>query len=241
MAARLESGFAQRLAAAASNDPAVGDGKRMFLERARPAVPQVARLAGSCAALRRFVPAAPADRLYCFDVSGGEAGGGGGGDRVRLVHRRSGHASVFDVGVQPLGGWRFAVSVAPPGAAQGAAVHLTLAGLTERERWAVTAALIAGITERVLTPEEDGEMCLGRATLAQVAERGLVARIGMLDRDPADSARAVLDLLDLLELLGRPVPFDAQTAFYRVRAAMPPDAVRGLAGLAERLGFAAGA
>jgi hypothetical protein len=63
----------------------------------------------------------------------------------------------------------------------------------------------------------------------------------MLARDPADSARAVLDLLDLLELLGRPAPFDAQTAFARARAALPAAEAAKLAPIAERLGFAAGA
>jgi hypothetical protein len=235
MAARLESGFAQRLADAASNDPAVGNGRTMFLERARPRVAPPARVAGSYAALRRYVPVPGTDPVYCYDVSGG------GGDRVQVVHRRTGRAWVFDVGVQPLGGWRFAVSVAPPGAAQGAAVHLTLADLTERERRAVTAALIAEIMERVLTPEEAEALCHGRSSLAEVAERGLVWRIGMLARAPADAARAVLELLDLLELLGRPVPFDAQTAFDRVRAAMPVGERPGLVPVAQRLGFADGA
>ena len=75
--------------------------------------------------------------------------------------------------------------------------------------------------DRVLTPEESATLCHGRGVLAEVAERGLVVRLGMLPRDPGHSAPAVLDLLDLLELLGRAVPFDAQTAFYRARAAMP--------------------
>ena len=235
MAARLESGFAQRLADAASNDPAVGDGRKIFLERARPKVAPAARVAGSHAALRRYVPVPVRDHYYCYDLSGG------GGDRVQVVHRRTGRASVFDVGVQPLGGWRFAVSVAPPGAAQGAAVHLTLADLTERERGEVTAALIAEIMERVLTPEEAEALCHGRASLAEVAERGLVWRIGMLARAPADAARAVLELLDLLELLAHPVPFDAQTAFARVRAAMPVGELPVLVPVAQRLGFADGA
>ncbi len=237
MAARLENGFAQRLAAAVSNDPAVGDGKRIFLEQARPKVPPPARVAGSFAALRRFVPGAEGRRLYCYDVTGG--GGGGGADRVHVVHRRSGREAVFDVGVQALGGWRFAVSVAPPGSSAAAAAHLTLADLTERERAAVTAALIAQIMDRVLAPEEAEALCQGRASLDEVAERGLVWRLEMLPRDPADAARAVLDLLDLLELRGRPIPFDAQTAFHRARAAVPAAQAGALAAVAERLGFAA--
>jgi hypothetical protein len=233
MAGRLESGFAQRLAGAVSNDPSVGDGRRIFLERARTRIPPAARVAGSYVALRRHVPGA-AGRLYCYELSGGD------GERVQVVHRRSGRAWTFDVGLQPLGGWRFAVSVAPPGAAQGAVTHLALADLTERERAAVRAALIAGIMERVLTPEESEALCHGEGGLIETAERGLVWRLGMLPRDPGDITRAALDLLDALELLGRSVPFDAQTAFDRARALMPPEQVPSLAVLAERLGFAAG-
>jgi hypothetical protein len=233
MAGRLENGFAQRLAQAVSNDPAVGDGRKIFLEQARPKVPPPARVAASFAALRRHVSGPDAARLYCYDLSGG------GGDRIQVTHRRSGRAAAYDVGVQPLGGWRFTVSIAPAGTAQGALAHLTLADLTERERAAVTAALIAEIMERTLTPEESGALCHGRASLDDVAERGLVWRLEMLPRDPEDSVRSALDLLDLLELRGRAIPFDAQTAFFRARAAMGPAAAGRLALIAERLGFAA--
>jgi len=234
MAAWLENGFTQRLAEAVSNESAVGDGRKIYLEQARPNVSPPARVAGSFAALRRYVPGPESGRLYCYDLAGGD------GDRIQVVHCRSGRSAVFDVGVQPLGGGRFTVSVAPPGAAQGVSAHLKLADLTERERSAVTAALIAEIMDRVLTPEESAALCHGGGSLVEVAERGLMWRLGMLPRDPADSARAVLDLLDLLELLGRAVPFDAQTAFHRARAAMPRDQARNLAAIAERLGFAAG-
>ena len=233
MAARLETGFAQRLAGAVSNDPAVGDGRRIFLERARPQTPPLARVAAGYAALIRYAPAAAGGQLYCYAVSAG-------GDRVRLVHRRTGREAVFEVGVQAHGGARFSVSVARPGGGAGTTTRLGLPDLPDGERQAVTAALISGIAERVLTPEEDEALCQGRGSLAQVAERGLVARLELLGRDPADAAPAILDLLDLLELLGRPVPFDAQTVFYNTRARMPPDQARALAALAERLGFAAG-
>jgi hypothetical protein len=232
MAPRLENGFAQRLAAAHSNDPAVGDGRRIFLEKARPKNPPLARLAGSYAALSHFASGSVSERLYCYDMAGG-------GDRVRLVHRRSTRAAVFDVGVQLLGGLRFAVSVTPAG--QSAVTHLALADLTELEREAVTRALVAAITLRTLTPDENAALCEGRSALGEVVERGLLRRVGMLARDGSDSARAAtLDLLDLLELSGRAVPFEVQTAFDRIRAALPDPEARRLAPLAERLGFAAG-
>lgn len=226
----METGFAQRLAGAVSNDPAVGDGRRIYFERVRPPIAPPARVAASYAALQRFAPEAVGDRLYDYDVSG-DAG------RVRLVHRRTGSAAAFDVTVRPLDGWRFAASAAPVG--QGTAVSLSLADLTERERESVIRALLASLARRALDPGENAALCEGRASLGEVVERGLPARVAALAGDRSEAARAaVLDLLDLLELAGRGVPFDAQTAFDRVRAALPAAEARDLSAVAQRLGFA---
>ncbi len=237
VAPRLESGLAQRLASAASNDPEVGDARRVFLERARPAVPQGARAAGSYAALQRLAPGGPpaAGRVGGYDASVA-------GDRVRLVHRRTGRTSVFDVRMEGAGGPRLTVAVTPTGAGAeaGAVTRLALAGLTEPEGDVISRALVAAIAERTLTAGERETICEGRASLEEAVERGLLARIEGLARDRSDAARAAaLDCLDLLELAGRAVPFDAQTAFARVRASLPVAEAQGLAVLAERLGFSA--
>jgi hypothetical protein len=226
---QIESGFAQRLAAATSNDPAVGDGRRIFLESARPRVPPPVRVAASYAALRRYAPAAAQDRLYDYDVSGDD-------DRVRLVHRRTGRAAEFDVGIQPLDGWRFAATVTTPG--QGAATRLAPAELTERERDAVMQVVVASLARRALTPEENAAVCEGRASLGEVVERGLLARVEALAADRSGAAlAAVLALLDLLELAGRGVTFEAQTAFARVRDTLSGIEPKAVATVAERLGF----
>jgi len=231
MAARLDSGFAQRLAAAPSNDPAVGDGRRIYLERARPGVPQPARAAASYAALHRLSPGAAASRVACYEASAG-------GDRVRLVHRRTGSTSAFDVSVQTAGGPQLSVSVTPAG--QSAVTRLSLDGLTEPERAAITRSLVATIASRNLTPRESASLCEGSASLGDVVERGLLARVEALARDRSDSALAAArDLLDLLELEGRSVPFDVQTAFDRIRGSLPAAEAQRLAPLAVRLGFAA--
>ena len=226
----LETGFAQRLAGAVSNDPAVGDGRRIYLERVRPPVAPAARAAASYAALQRFAPEAAGDRLYDYDVSG-DAG------RVRLVSRRTGSVAAFNVTVRPLDGWHFIASAAPVG--QGTAVSLSLAALTERERESVTRALLVSLARRVLDPLESAALCEGRASLGEVVERALLARVAALAGDRSEAARAaVFDLLDMLELAGRAVPFDAQTAFDRVRTALPAPEARGLSVIAQRLGFA---
>ncbi len=228
---QLEAGFAQRLVAAVSNDPAVGDGRRVFLESARPRVAPPARVAASYGALLHLAPGSARERLYDYDVSGDRA-------RVRVVQRRTGRATEFDVAVQPLDGWRFAAVATPVGT--GPAARLTLEELAERERVAVTQALVASLARRSLAAGENAALCEGRSSLAEVVERSLLARVEALAADRSEAAvAAVLDLLELLELEGRGAPFDAQTAFDRVRRALPAADGRALRTVADRLGFGA--
>ncbi len=228
---RLEPGFSGRLAAAPSNEAAVGDGQRAYLERARPAAPPAARVAASWAARRAFAPGAPDGPVCGYDATG-DAG------RVRLVHRRTGGASDFETGVEGKDGWRFTAWARAPGDGPGAAARFASDALTERERDAVREALLAGIAERALSPEDRRALCEGETTLGDAAERSLVARVAALAADRSDAAcAAALDLLDVLELAGRTVPFDAQTLFHEVRAGLPEAEARRLAPLGERLGF----
>jgi len=225
----IDAGFAQRLAAARSNDPAVGDGKRIYVGTARPRVAAPARVAGSWAALRRVAPASVPGRLYDYDVSGD-------GARVRVVRRRTGRAAEFSVRVEPVDAWRLAVTVgsAPP----AAETRLELAELTERERDAVSQALATMLMRRVLRPEDAAALCDGRTTLAQAVARSLVARVESLAGDRGEEAiGATMDLLELLRRAGGEVPFDAQTAFERVRGPLPAAERARLAPVAERLGF----
>ena len=228
---RLETGFVRRLAGAVSNDPAVGDARRMYLERARPRVPAPARVAGSYAAVRRVAPDRVSDRAYCYDVSDD-------GDRIGLTHRRTGRAAVFDVSVQRSGGARLSVTVAP--VAGAGSVTLEAGDLLERERETIAAALTVDVMARAQAPDAAERLGSGAASLAEVAEQSLLRAVLTLahDRSPQTLA-AALDLLDLFELRGWPVPFDVQTAFYRGRSSLPAEDARALEPLALRLGFAA--
>ena len=228
--AKLEAGFAERLAAARSNDPAVGDGKRVYLGSARPKVPPAARVAASYAALLRFAPASAGSRLYDFDVSGDH-------ERVRVVQRRTGRAAEFSIRVEPLDGWRFAVTASS--LAPAVEARLTLPDLTERERDAVTKAVVASLARRALEPDDDTALCEGQANLGEVVGRSLLARVEALAGERSEAAvGTTLDLLDLLQLAGRDVPFEVQTAFARVRSTLPAADRRALAVVADRLGFA---
>lgn len=235
-AARLDAGFAARLAAAPSNDPALGDGRRIYVERARPGVAPAARVAASYAARERFAPGTSApgcDRLYDFDVAAE-------GEVVRVTHQRTGGASAWRVAVESPGGRDvgFVVRAAPAEGAVGDAVRLALADLAEREADAVRSGLVAALARRALGAAQQAELCGGRTTMPEVADRGLVQRVEALAEDRSEAAiGAVLDLLDLLDLLGRAPSFEVQTAFDRVRGGLAAADAGRLAALAVRLGF----
>lgn len=230
-AARLDTGFARLLAGAVSNDPAVGDARRIYLDRARPALSPVARVAASFAAARRVVPGWPADRAYCYAVA--ERGG-----RVQLTHRRTARSWTFETSVRRGGELQVAVSVAAPG---GKPVTLEVADLLERERGAVRATLTASLAARALAPEDITALEAGSADVAAVYERALTRALRVLTAGGASVAAGdVTALLDLFALHGWPVPFDAQTGFWRWWSSLPAPEARALVPLARRLGFAAG-
>ena len=69
----------------------------------------------------------------------------------------------------------------------------------------------------------------------------MTIKLDQLGKASPDSLFTLGDIYlteNLLDLAGRAVPFDAQTAFDRVRAALPADEARSLCSLARRLGFA---
>jgi len=226
---RLETGFVRLLAAATSNDPAVGDARRMYLDRARPKLPPPARVAGSVAALRHVRGTAPEPRAYGYDIADA-------GDRLRLTHRRTGRTAAFDVSVQRLGDVRVAVTVVPSGGASR--YKLEPADLLEREREGIATAFTAALVGRVLVPEESERLAAGAEGVADIVAGALLRAVRALERDRGPAALAVVyDLLDLFALRGWPVPYDVQTAFDRCRAPLPPAEAHALAPLARRLGF----
>jgi alpha-amylase/alpha-mannosidase (GH57 family) len=81
----------------------------------------------------------------------------------------------------------------------------------------------------------------GAAAPPENLERELLGAVRSLARDQSPSAiSAVLELADRLPGDHREIPFDVQTAFYRIRAAAPPERAAPLAPVARRLGFAEG-
>ena len=73
------------------------------------------------------------------------------------------------------------------------------------------------------------------------AARALLRAVLALEHDhSARAIAAVTELADRAQRAGGHVPFDAQTAFYRIRSAAPPERAAELAAVAWRLGFADG-
>ena len=74
--------------------------------------------------------------------------------------------------------------------------------------------------------------------LRPLIRRALLRHVQALATDRGEAARgAVVELLVILEHLGQAVPFDAQTAFYRIWKAEAADE-GAMAHLAHRMGFA---
>lgn len=110
------------------------------------------------------------------------------------------------------------------------------AGLLERLAGAESAVAVVGTGRDLylarVKPKVPGTE--GRS----LAARALVRAVRSLASDQSAAAiTAVLDLADLLAQEGLQIPFDAQTAFGRVRATVTPRVAQSLAPVATRLGF----
>jgi alpha-amylase/alpha-mannosidase (GH57 family) len=94
---------------------------------------------------------------------------------------------------------------------------------------------------RVPPPPPPPPPASGAAAPPEDLERELLGAVRSLARDQSPRAiSAVLELADRLPGDHREIPFDVQTAFYRIRAAAPPERAAPLTPVARRLGFAEG-
>jgi alpha-amylase/alpha-mannosidase (GH57 family) len=120
------------------------------------------------------------------------------------------------------------------------------AGLVERLARAASNAPGVGsgrevYLERAKRREPAPPPASGAAPPPEDLERELLGAVRSLARDQSPGAiSAVLELADRLPGDHRDIPFDVQTAFYRIRAAAAPERAGPLAPVARRLGFAEG-
>lgn len=227
-APRLEAGLLERLARAESAKG--GTGRDLYLTTVRPNVPAPVRVAAGHAAGRQFARRLDVSGAPGYHVSQR-------GDRVTVARRRTGQTDRFRVALERVNGAGLTVEVSPDDG--GSRVHLGLDDLPECYRLPVVAAFRAELIERCLSAGDRARVLAGEAELPRLMALALTRAVAALARDRSGRAvAAVFDLVDLLQLLGLHVPFDAQTTYAGVRAAAGAGARAALVPVGRRLGFA---
>jgi len=225
---RLETGFLEHLARIPTNDPQGASGRDLFEQAVRPRVPPSLRVAAGYAAARHL--GVPPEAAQAPGVRVRESA-----DGLVLTHGRTGRTEACAASIHPTRPGALAVDVA---AAGGTRARLGVVDLPDRQRAVVVESLRRSLSERLLGQHARDALAAGRP-LDRIAEEALVAGVKALHHDAGPPAvERVLDLADLLELLGRHVPWEAQTVFHRIRATAAPAHTAALASVAWRLGFA---
>jgi hypothetical protein len=221
---RIEHALLDHLTLAESNVRTLGTGKDIYLQRARPPIPEPVRIAAGLAVARALAPHATISPTWT--LSGPDDNALLTNCRTARVHRVSMVMEGRDLDV-----WVTARSAYFEGS-----VRLTLPELPERQRTAVAAVLRGEILARYLEPAEQAAVARGD-DLKPILRRALVRRVQSLADDQSAANRlTVVELLTMLEGLGQAAPFEVQTQFYRVwQAGDRRDP--GMAELARRLGF----
>ena len=231
--ARLERGLLEHLARARGNTPGAPTGRDVYLRMAKPQIAPAARAAAGHAALHRLAPDLDPDEGSGYRTR--ESGG-----RLVVAHTRTGREDTFRVTVTSGAAHRDAqlvMDVAADG--DGTSLRLGLDDLFDRQKAAATARLRRTLAERALSIAQVAPLAAGISDLRHVAAAALERLVSALGHDRSEAAlAAIMDLADLVELETGRVPFDVQTAFFRVRASLGPEAGALLAPVAWRLGFA---
>ncbi|HWP37081.1 MAG TPA: DUF3536 domain-containing protein [Gemmatimonadales bacterium] len=225
--AALEPTLVKRLSHAESNDPTVGNGRDIYLRWARPRIPPAARVAAA-AALAAALGLDPARAVPTAWAAAHHEG------VCDVRHVRTGAAATFRCVPRRASPGRLSVIVR---SADGSDHELGVPDLPESSQEILRARLRAELMERWFDREAHDAVASGTPP-AIAAERALRGAVSELRHDSNDADVRVEALADLLELFGHPVPFDVQTEFYRVRAALPADRAAALEHVAHRLGFA---
>jgi len=222
----LADGLARRLAAARSNDPALGTGADLLSNRVVPAIPAAARIAAGHAASLLFPWWVADPTPGGWDVEDDFDGG------LRVTDRRTGTMTRVqgDVGRRPDGSLRFRVQLD-----DDERHELSLSDLPEPARASIKAALTTALFPAELSL---GLHALGISGPAAVGSR-LLELLSPGPEFPLLPDPALLhNALDLLELDALAVPFDAQTRFWELIRDGAPQVHEALAPFAARFGFA---
>ena len=227
-AATAEAALLDTLSDAASNDRTVGTGRDVYLRHARPAFSAPLRHAAAAVAARH---AAPGERRRLTSAAVEIED-----DWVRVTEKRTGRRYDYRWRVISQSVTDLAVELVD----SAGAVHLLrLADLPERPRHAIRAVLRRNLLPRCLSKDELDQLTSGTATMAGLIRVALIRAIDRLEfeDDPA-ALRLALDLVDVFEQFEARIPFDAQSAFWRIWSAATPARQAELQLLHHRLGFA---
>jgi hypothetical protein len=223
-----EPALLARLGEARSNDLSIGTARDIYLEKARPLADAAIRTAAGFAAASHFAAAVPRDGgAYAIELRGRD---------LTLGHRRTGRVHHYTADIVWHGGRHLTVEVHDPEAHAGTIFRLE--DLPERVRTAVSHGIRRTLLERAIEPAELTRFATSAEPLGSLLERTLVQAVAALaqDRSPGAFAR-VRDLLGLHQVLDLPVPFDAQTEFYRVCSSLLGNEREAVAALSEAMGF----
>jgi hypothetical protein len=211
--AELESTFLDYLQRSKSNDAAVGNGRAVYERNVAARIRSDVRVAAGVAAAHAFDidPVMVVPRAYTLVAPPDGS--------IRLRVTRTGRE--LELLAEP-------VPMTPD--SLHAEVRVTLARVhewstvllsefPERARGPIRARLRHQLLASSLTAHELAALAQGDAALRDLAARALVRAIEALPEDQSGSAlRRAHSVLDLLDQLETPVPFDAQSAWWQVHS-----------------------
>lgn len=239
----LEPTFRATLAQAASNDPAVGNGLRVFATLSPPHA-AAARFAAAIGALasQGVLPVEPLLGQCTDDGSIPAFDATAGAGRVSVTDLRLLRVEAFRVEVGRDDGNEpgcTVTPVAPNGEVRGVSATIALSEFPERLRLRVRQARRDALLGLCLTESELADLATGRSTLRELAGAALIREVRRLAEggDSAVDPSRVESALDLFEQLESHIPFDAQTAFWDRWSTGSTSQRAALQGIARRLGF----
>jgi hypothetical protein len=234
----LEEEFLSLLETAVSNEDPPRTGREIYLQEVKPKHPAHLRVAAGAALWEGITgglaTGGEANRPEELDGAPGVPGyqvSKDTADTFLVTHRSTGRA------------WRVAATIGRPSAdlgtvavreagVDGPPVWLSLRDVPEGFRLPIVDALSARIPDpgQTLTAAVE-ELCHGSLSGDSSSAEGA-------GPDPTEiQVERVRDLADLQILLGRPIPFDAQTTFFRFLETADQEAARKVESLRVPLGF----
>ncbi|HEV8363264.1 MAG TPA: DUF3536 domain-containing protein [Gemmatimonadaceae bacterium] len=226
----LEKALLDYLEKAVSNDPTVGTGRDVYEKNVRSRLAADVRVAAGVAAARALGLDAQAATPRAYEARIDE-------DGVTLRVRRTGRTAHVRTEADALSQDDADITVRVSRADAAGSDLVPIDIFPERTRRMIRASMRHRLLASSLTTQELAALANGDASLRELAARALVRSIQELATDESGLAlRRANAVLDLLTQLESTVPFDAQTAWWRVRASANGHRSQ-IAALGARLGF----